>query len=268
VQYFINSIEQSKGTGMTDDELVIMKSFASEQEVVTYRHLLELHNQAPIPPNEFLANLGLFLTRASLGRILFMQNLYSRIINTHGVIMEFGVRWGQNLALFSSFRNIYEPHNFGRKIVGFDTFEGFPNVSPQDGNADSSRAGAYSVTKNYESYLEDLLATHEKLAPRSNLKKYELVKGDVKNTLPEYLEAHPETIISLAYFDMDIYEPTKFCLEKIKGHLTKGSIIGFDELALPDFPGETVALKEAWGLSNYRICRDPLSHYQSYLIIE
>lgn len=34
--------------------------------------------------------------------------------------MEFGVRWGQNLALFESFRGIYEPYNYNRKIVGFD----------------------------------------------------------------------------------------------------------------------------------------------------
>jgi hypothetical protein len=245
-----------------------MKPFASEQEIKAYEHLSELHHQAPIPQKEILANLGLFLNRASMSRILFMNSLYSKIVHTHGVVIEFGVRWGQNMALFSTFRNMYEPYNFSRKIVGFDTFEGFPNVSQKDGKSSSSREGAYSVTKNYESYLEDLLITQEKLAPRSHLKKFELVKGDVKNTLPDYLKSHPETIIALAYFDMVLHEPTKFCLEKIKRHLTKGSVICFDELALAEQPGETVALMETWGLSNYKLCRDPLSNYQSYLILE
>lgn len=254
-------------TNSTKD-VVTMQSIASEQEIKAYEHLLGLLHQAPLPPKEFLANLGLFLNRASLSRILFMHNLYSKIVHTHGIVVEFGVRWGQNMALFSTFRNMYEPHNYSRKIVGFDTFEGFPSVTAQDGTSPSIQVGAYSVTQNYESYLEDLLATHERLAPRSHLKKFDLVKGDVKNTLPAYLESHPETIIALAYFDMDLYEPTKFCLEKIKDHLTKGSVIGFDDLTLTEFPGETVALKELWGLSNYRICRDPTSIYQSYLVLE
>lgn len=247
---------------------VIMKTLASEQETTAYAHLVELLHDSPLPPKESLFNLGLFLNRASLGRILFMQHLYSKIVPIHGIIVEFGVRWGQNLALFSTFRNLYEPHNYSRKIVGFDTFEGFPSISKHDGTSQSCEVGAYSVTPNYESYLDDLLATHERLAPRSHLKKFELVKGDVINTLPAYLESHPETIISFAYFDMDNYEPTKFCLEMIKPHLTKGSVIGFDELGLADYPGETTALKELWKLSNYRICRDPISNYQSYLVLE
>ena len=128
--------------------------------------------------------------------------------------------------------------------------------------------GAYAVSDGYQSYLEDLLSTHERLSPRGHLRRFELVKGDVNETLPAYLEQHPETIIALAYFDLDIYQPTKLCLEKIKGHLTKGSVLGFDELCFPEFPGETTALKEFCGLSDYRICRDPNSHWQSYLVVD
>ena len=51
--------------------------------------------------------------------------------------------------------------------MGFDTFEGFPSISMQDGISPGSQVGGYSVTPNYESYLDDLLATHERLAPRS-----------------------------------------------------------------------------------------------------
>lgn len=87
-------------------------------------------------------------------------------------------------------------------------------------------------------------------------------------TLPKYLKEHPETIISPAYFDSDLYEPTKKCLELIKPHLAKNSVIGFDELGLDEFPGETLALKEAWGLSKFKIIRDPLSSLQSYLVMK
>merc|ERR1711964_216927 len=103
------------------------------------------------------------------------------------------------------------------------------------------REGMYGVTENYEAFLENLLAAQEQLAPRSHQRKFELVKGDASDTVPAYLERNPETVIALAYFDMDLYEPTKVCLEAIKDHLTRGSVVGFDEVALAEFPGETVA---------------------------
>jgi hypothetical protein len=129
------------------------------------------------------------------------------------------LRWGQNLSLFMSFRGIYEPCNYSRKIIGFGTFSGFPSVSPQDGTDEVVGIGAYGVTPVYEKYLESILDYHEKESPLSHLRKYELVKGDACVTLKKYLEDHPETIIALAYFDFDIYEPTRTCLELIRPNL-------------------------------------------------
>ena len=242
------------------------KSFASSEEIEAYHKLQDLFGRSPIPAHEVLANLGLFHVRASFVRMQFIYNLYLKALKTHGVIMEFGVRWGQNLALFTTFRTIHEPYNLSRKIIGFDTFEGFPNVSRQDGASSEARVGAYPVTADYEAYLEELLSAQERLGPRSHVQRHELIKGDVAETLPKYLNDHPETIIALAYFDLDLYEPTKTCLDLIKPHLVKNSVVGFDELVCDQFPGETQALKETWGLSNVEIIRDPISPQQSYLI--
>lgn len=242
------------------------KTYASPEEIRAYERLLEMSKRSPVPDGEVLGNLGLFQVRGSLARMLFMHQLYLKALNTHGVIMEFGVRWGQNMALLTTFRNIYEPYNLSRKIVGFDTFEGFPSVSAEDGSAHAAHVGNLSVTPDYETYLGELLSAHEQLGPRGHIKKHELVKGDVLQTLPAYLASHPETVIALAYFDLDLYEPTKKCLELIRPYLAKNSVVGFDELVLEEFPGETQALREAWGISNFEIIRDPISPQQSYLI--
>jgi hypothetical protein len=244
------------------------KSNSSSAEVALRERFHELYSSCPIPPNELLTQLGLFLNRQSLSRIMFMHELYSQIVPIHGVVMEFGVRWGQNLALFSSFRGMYEPYNYNRKIVGFDTFAGFPSVAPQDGRDEIASVGAYGVTRNYDEYLHAVLAYHEKESPLSHITKHELVKGDATVTLEKYLTDHPETIIALAYFDFDLYEPTKKCLQLIKDHLTRGSVIGFDELNWPAFPGETLALKEVFGLARYSLRRSPLNPSPSYLVID
>ena len=87
-------------------------------------------------------------------------------------------------------------------------------------------------------------------------------------TIHEYLDDNPETIVALAYFDFDVYEPTKICLEAIKPRLVKGSILGFDELNDPDSPGETQALIEVFGLNNIRLKRYPYTSRTSYFVVE
>jgi hypothetical protein len=239
-----------------------------ERELVLRKEFAKLFRACPIPESELLRNLGLFLNRQTLSRMLFMQELYKKIIEVHGIVVEFGVRWGQNLSLFESLRGIYEPYNFNRKIVGFDTFEGFPSVHSEDGKANVVSVGAYGVSRKYEEYLERILSYHEAESPLSHIKKYRLVKGDVRETVPRYFEDNPETIIALAYFDLDLYEPTKACLQAIRGHLTRGSVLGFDELNVHEFPGETCALRECLGLDKFRVSRSPLNPTPSYIVLD
>ena len=163
-------------------------------------------------------------------------------------------------------RGIYEPFNYNRKIVGFDTFGGFPSVDKKDGA--KVKTGDYAVTENYEVYLEKILAYHESESPIPHIKKFELVKGDAIVTIDEYLKRSPETIVALAYFDFDIYMPTKKCLEAILPRVTKGSIIAFDELNCPEFPGETLAVMEVLGLSKFALKRSVLNPLISYIVIE
>ena len=94
------------------------------------------------------------------------------------------------------------------------------------------------------------------------------MQGDATLTLPAYLSDHPETVIALAYFDFDLYKPTRDCLQAIEPYLTKGSVLAFDELNTPEFPGESIALREVLGLSRYAIRRDPSNPLTSYLIVE
>ena len=111
---------------------IIAKIQSSKDEIDAYKELAKILSKNPISDNEILMNISLFLTRSSLSHILFMNEIYQQIINQPGVIMEFGSRWGRNLALMISLRSIFEPYNLSRKILGFDTFEGIPHVDTKD----------------------------------------------------------------------------------------------------------------------------------------
>ena len=244
----------------------IVLSSSSEKDA--YQTIIELFKNVDIPDDELLANLGLFLNSKSLSRICFFYELYKQILDTHGVILEFGVRWGQTLTILSALRGIFEPFNRHRKIVGFDTFSGFKGMSEKDGEKCKTTDGSFSVSPNHMEFLNRLLEANDSLNPISHLKKFELVEGDAKHTIPDYLKKHPETVVSMAILDFDIYEPTKVALECIKPHLMKGSILVFDELCDDIFPGETIAVQEILGLNNLRVKRMPMTSRVSYAVVE
>lgn len=220
--------------------------------------------QSEIPDNELLSNLSLFMTRQDFSHLLFFNHIYQLQLNVHGSIIEFGCRWGRNLALFHHLRGIYEPFNWNRKIIGFDTFKGFLNVSDKDKRF---KQGGFSVSPECEENLNDILNLHEADSPISHMKKYEIVKGDVIKTFPEYLKNHPELIVSLVNLDVDLYEPTKACLELVLSCMPKGGIIAFDQLNCDQYPGETIAMKKTMALFTNEIRHTQYSPTQSFVII-
>lgn len=245
-----------------------IRTLASEKEINNRENLLKLFENSPITSNEKTAQVGLFQRRQELSKLLFLNDLYQKFMHTHGVIMEFGTRWGQNLTTLSNLRGIYEPYNYNRKIIGFDTFEGFIGTDAKDGNEEFIKEGAFNVSENYDKYLNRVLECHQNESPLNHIQKFELCRGNAPEQLKAYLERNPQTIIAFAYFDFDIYTPTIECLKLIKPHLTKGAIIGFDELNDPGFPGETLALKETFGLDNIRLQRNKFAAMQSYFVVE
>src|SRR5436305_10089252 len=145
----------------------------SDEEKRAREMILELFKRTPIPDDELLVNLGLYLRSTILAKILYLNELYQAIRNLPGIVIEFGVWWGANLALLESFRSVYEPYNWTRKVVGFDTFEGYPEVTEKDGTSRYASVGGYTVSEGHHEYLDRLLAAHEADNVMSHMKKYE-----------------------------------------------------------------------------------------------
>ena len=248
----------------------IQELYSSATEQAVRDELLVQLRECPIPEQSLLPNLGLFLNSKNLARILMMDTLYRQIVNIHGVVIEFGTRWGQNLSLFTVLRGIYEPFNRHRKIIGFDTFEGFPEIGKEDKqDTPFAYVGGLTTTPGYETYLNRILSLHERDNPMSHVKKYELVKGDANTTVHQYFERSPETLVALAYFDFDIYRPTLTCLESIWPRCGRGTVIAFDELCDHDYPGETLAfLTFLRDRGRVQLRRSPYASRISYFVVE
>ena len=228
---------------------------SSPDKVAQRKILYDLFAERPLPDDQLLVNLGLYLRSSALAKILFLNELYQYIVEIPGVIIEFGTWWGQNLVLFEQLRAIYEPFNQTRRVIGFDTFQGYPSVSSRDVEGETIKVGGYTVAEGYKGYLEKLLAYHESDNVLSNIKKHSVVQGDVAKTVPTFFKKNPETVVALAYFDLALYEPTKACLESVKPHLIKESILMLDELNNKSYPGETLAFREVFGSINLTLKR-------------
>jgi hypothetical protein len=240
----------------------------SSEEAEQRAEFFELFSGTPIPEDELLSNLGLYLNRQTLTRILFMREIYEKSVGVRGDVLDFGTRWGQNMALFSNFRGMFEPYNHKRKIVGFDTFGGFPEDSISEEDASDTIAGEFDTVDSYDEYLRQVMNYHESESPISHIRKFEIIKGDVEDTLEDYLDDNPQTMVALAYFDLDLYSPTKKCLELIWDRIPKGGVIGFDDLNTESWPGETKALNDVIGLDEFEIKRLPYTSRPSYIIKE
>ena len=65
-------------------------------------------------------------------------------------ILEFGVHYGTSMSTLTSMRGLFEPYNFQREIIGFDTFDGFASIEEEDKNNNIEwTKGDYSTHKDF-----------------------------------------------------------------------------------------------------------------------
>lgn len=239
-------------------------SAAQEQARDKLRNLFATR---PFPDELLLTNFGLFARSSSLAKVFFLHEAYQRIKKMPGDIYVFGVWLGQDVVLFESLRAMLEPYNASRKIIGFDTFEGYKSITEQDKTSDVIKPEGYTVNTSYEKYLEELLAYHRSENAMGHAVTHKLIPGDVTITAPEYIKNNPASMVALAYFDLALYKPTLAALESISERLMPGSLIVLDELNDPRYPGETIAFREWVRNHKYEIQRSDILPDRTFVTI-
>src|SRR5262249_30907245 len=80
------------------------------------------------------------------------------------------------------------------------------------------------------------------LAHKKCERNVKLVRGDICETVPRFVEENPHLRISLLNLDTDIYEPAKVILKYLYPLMVRGGILILDDYGT--FPGETMAVDE------------------------
>ena len=252
----------------TDKSAVPNGSFEdrhSTKDKVAYRLAENAFLESKIPLLDKLEAFPRFATKRSIARFIAKHEIYKKILQTTGNIIECGVFNGSGLFTWAQLANIYEPTNYTRKIVGFDTFSGFPEVNDEIDNVGVLKSKVGDLSGSSLGEMNFSVQKYNNERQLSHIPNIELVQGDFMATSTAYIEENAQSIISLLYLDFDLYEPTKKALETFLPRMPRGSIVAFDEINCNSFPGETKALDEVMGIKNCRINRFPFDPWISYI---
>lgn len=215
-------------------------------------------------------NFTKYVRRHELARFMIQYELFKKVVHVKGSIVECGVYQGAGVMAWAKLSETLEPYNFLRKIYGFDTFEGFPSVSDADQGSDPQVAKVGHLKPDYDTHAEltRCIAALEETRLLKHQEKVILVKGDAMQTIPAFLDANPQALVSLLYLDFDLYEPTLLALKSFLPRMPRGAVIAFDELNDPKWPGETRALLEALDINRHRLESLPFEPHISWITLD
>jgi hypothetical protein len=213
-----------------------------------------------------------YVPRQNLSSFLAKNEIFKEMLGVHGHIVECGVFMGGGLLTWGQLSAIYEPYNHVRRIVGFDTFTGFPSLAQQDKPQQGAEIGFAKIgglaVDGIEADIGRAIGLYDLNRPIGHIPRIELVKGDASKTISKYIEENRHLVVSLLYLDFDLYEPTVAALRAFLPRMPKGAVIAFDELNQKQWPGETLAVLDTVGIRNLRIKRFPFTPQISYAVLE
>lgn len=244
-----------------------MKKFRTPIEQEVGKNIANIFQRTPDSVEHKLENFPKYVRRQHLKRFLALYELFKLALPVKGSVVECGVFRGFGVMSWAKLSAMLEPENLTRRIYGFDTFAGFPSYAEEDANMIASPEVGGLYADSHEE-LQELIVEYDRDRFLGHIDKVHLIKGDVNETVPDFIKEYPHVVVSLLFLDLDLYEPTKTALANFLPRMPRGAILAFDELDNPMWPGETLGLLDVCGIRNLRLRRFDWDPYISYAILE
>lgn len=190
------------------------------------------------------------MTLMTAGRLLYQKRLFDLVRHLDGDVVECGVGQGHTLLMWAA---LCHDEARPRRLWGFDSFEGFPEPSPEDASPRNPRKGEWN--KSTMKGIHDLLVAAG-LSAEWVRARVTLVKGFFEKSLPK----HHGKQIALLHLDADLYQSYKTSLSLLYDKVQPGGVIAFDEYMGSfehlHFPGAKQAIDEFFANQNVEMQRD------------
>ena len=195
---------------------------------------------------EAARNFPIYARRTTLKRFLAHCEMFRRVVDLPGDIVELGVFRGSSLMTWA---NLLEIRNMGdrqKQVFGFDNFSGFRHLHAKDGKEDPrvNKVGGGFDGSSYEAALEDAIRIFDRDRFIPHKPRVKLIKGDIEKTVPQFARDNPGLRICLVHFDCDVYVPTRVGLEHFWPLVVPGGVAVFDEYGIRPWEGESKAVDE------------------------
>jgi len=193
-----------------------------------------------------------FSSPSRINKLLAQYDLYQKIVDLPGEVIELGVYKAASLIRFATFRQTLENDN-ARKIIGFDAFGAFPRehvslASDRQFIEDFERNGGHGLG------LEEVAAIFR----HKGITNIELIAGNIQQTLDVFLEKSPATRIALLHLDMDVKEPTQYALQRLYDRVVPQGLIVIDDYGT--VAGATEAVDQFVHVHGLKLQKTP--HYK------
>lgn len=239
----------------------------SEKERESQEKLTRLFEVNRDSVTQKLASFSKYVRRQDITAFLARYEVFKQVLAVKGSVVECGVFRGSGLMTWAKLSAVLEPNNLMRRIYGFDTFTGFPEIAEEDHSGLRETRPGELRSESYHELLE-LIEAYDGDRFLGHVPKVHLIEGNATETIPKFVEEHPHLVVSLLFLDFDLFEPTKVALQHFLPRMPRGSVLAFDELDNPAWPGETLAMLDEVGAGRLRIQRLDFDPYIGFAVLD
>lgn len=169
-------------------------------------------------------------------RFYNLMQFFSQTTSLEGDMVECGCWMGLSSYMFCHLVKKHTPVFRGEGYHIFDSFEGLSEPTPED-HLLNKQSGVFEATRPKGSYagpFEDVKAA---------LSEFPGISYN-KGWLPQSLAGLPERSYRFVHVDVDLYEPSKGCLEYFYPRLVKNGMIVSDDYGSLFWPGAKKAIDD------------------------
>ena len=165
-----------------------------------------------------------------LGKLVARTLLADKTRDIPGDILECGVFKGSGMLSWLKLKKLLFPNSM-KKVLGFDFFDTDSLVKSLSG-IDQQRMKELFDDRGFKHEAGAEEWVRQKIEGAGfTAADYELIKGDISKTGPEFCEKRPGFKISILYLDLDLGDPTLEALNAFWPRVSKGGLVVFDEYA-------------------------------------
>jgi len=189
------------------------------------------------------------MTCSNISRFLYFERFLQQIRDIEGDIVECGVGYGDSFVMLSI---LAKREGMGRRVWGFDSFEGFPQPTAEDQSPRNAQPAEWKSDVDVVVQRLRLAGLDEHFVNRQGT----LVPGFFEASLDLFRGGK----IALLHLDCDLYRSYRTCLEVLYPLVQPNGIVAFDEYVntgqLRSFPGAQRAIDEYFGEQRHLIVSD------------